>query len=107
MVINENQFAAQVQSVVDQLGALGEGLANDGLIGASGVVLAAKQTIRLLWTRLHPPLRLVSDPPPEAPAEDVPTPGPESVPPVPEVPKRDPTEEMPAPPAAPPLEAAG
>lgn len=101
----KSQFEMEIEATCAQLTQLADGLANDGLLVASGVVLGGRQAIRALWTRLSPPLQLVGEPPTESPAEDVPTPGPESVPPA--APDPEPTQETPPAPEAPPLEAVG
>jgi hypothetical protein len=65
--VESEEFERQVQAISDQLMALADGLANDGLVVASGVVLSGRQMIRALWTRLNPPAPAAE----EKPAEDV------------------------------------
>ena len=69
MRISDDLLAAEVDSVTAQLQTLADGMANDGLVTASGVVLMGRQTIRALWTRLaeaRPKPELTSVPPEES-----------------------------------------
>lgn len=73
MLIDEKQFAAQVEAVTKQLVALADGLAVDGLLGASGTVLAGVQAIKVLWTQAHPAPAAQPEPSdPQAPTAEVP-----------------------------------
>jgi hypothetical protein len=70
--VSDDEFRAQVAAVVDDLHGLAEGLIVDGMLGASGRVLAGRQVIRALWMRLNPPEAA----PPEASPADPPNEGP-------------------------------
>ena len=62
-VCNKENTKVQVQATSDRLSAIAEGLAMDGYLDASGVLLAARQAIRVLWTKLHPPAAELAEPP--------------------------------------------
>jgi hypothetical protein len=55
MRVSDDEFRAQVAAVVADLEDLADGLLVDGMLGASGRVLAGRQVIRALWARLNPP----------------------------------------------------
>lgn len=64
MLISKQEFEKQISAVVQQSAQLAEGLASDGLLTASGVVLSAVQTIKALYTQLQ-----VATAPADKPAE--------------------------------------
>lgn len=69
MRVSDSVLATEVESVSAQLQTLADGLAADGMVTASGVVLMGRQAIRALWTRLHPPAEAppeLTSVPPEA-----------------------------------------
>lgn len=68
MLITNEQFSNQVQATVQQLDQLADGLAVDGLLTASGVLLQARQCIRVLWSKLQPPAPPTETPAPETDA---------------------------------------
>lgn len=63
MKVSPEELAHEVDSVTKQLQVLADGMAADGMITASGVVLMGRQTIRALWTQLRP-----AEAPQDAPA---------------------------------------
>jgi len=52
---DQEKLLAQAEQVAAQLAGLAEVLAANGELVASGVVLAGRQTIRALYTKLAPP----------------------------------------------------
>lgn len=61
MLVDEKMLAGEVAGVVQRLTELANGLASDGLLHASGIVLGGAQAVRMLYTQLHPPT--VREPP--------------------------------------------
>lgn len=53
MRVPDDALASEVESVIGQLQTLADGLAADGMVTASGVVLMGRQAIRALWGRLQ------------------------------------------------------
>ncbi len=70
MVVDEKQFQAQIQQTVQMMVQTSDGLANDGLIFASGVMSQGIQVIKSLYTKLYPPAPAAA---PEAPSPDATT----------------------------------
>lgn len=72
MRVPDSVLTSEIESVSGQLQTLADGLAADGMVTASGIVLMGRQAIRALWTRLHPPAEappeLKAVPPEEEPA---------------------------------------
>lgn len=63
MLVNKEDFEKQVAAVVQQMTATAEGLANDGFLQPSGIVLAGVQTIKALYTRLQEATKPAEPPP--------------------------------------------
>ncbi len=55
MLNSKEEFQANVKAIVDDLAGLADSLASDGMLVASGRVLAGRQAVRQLWTMLNPP----------------------------------------------------